>query len=311
MPGPGAALLAFIKRYGPRVGLWLLNEIGLGPLLEQVQERLRRIGNRQNAIRRGREINGRIGACLIEDRARWVVYKDDEPVDIFPAIKGELRAAMEHYDLDRLRNPDELAMARWRRWAQARLHGLAGRLTRRERTAAEPAQDAEGITADEITAAEKNLGKQAFQEMLDQMEPLLNQLTSVPAKRVDEHDAIPAAPGVYLFSEGPTPIYVGQSRNLRRRLRQHTSPRSKENEAPLAFNIALSDAQKGGLELSGTRKQVAGDPAFDQLFREARKRVAAMAVRLVEIEDPITRTIFEVFASQALETGEFNSWETH
>jgi hypothetical protein len=36
-----------------------------------------------------------------------------------------------------------------------------------------------------------------------------------------------------------------------------------------------------------------------------------MDSRFIEIDDPVTRTVFEVYAARALGTDEFNSWETH
>lgn len=121
----------------------------------------------------------------------------------------------------------------------------------------------------------------------------------------------PATPGVYLLSEGPTPLYVGNTRNLRQRLRQHTGARSRENQAAFAWRLALKDAQAEGGIITGTRKELESDPEFAEIFRRARERVAEMDVRFVEIDDPITRTVFEVYAAQALGTAEFNSFETH
>ena len=38
---------------------------------------------------------------------------------------------------------------------------------------------------------------------------------------------------------------------------------------------------------------------------------STMPVRVIQIDDPITRTLFEVYASLALETKEFNDFDTH
>jgi hypothetical protein len=118
-------------------------------------------------------------------------------------------------------------------------------------------------------------------------------------------------PGVYLLSE-EHPIYVGQTRNLRRRLRQHGGMSSRENQASLAFNIARRKAaDRPSFNVHLTRRVLEADPAFAQLFEEARARVARMQVRYVEIDDPELRTVFEVYAAVAFGTAEHNSFETH
>lgn len=143
------------------------------------------------------------------------------------------------------------------------------------------------------------------------MPALLDELSTCPAKSAVEHPSIPTAPGIYLFSEGPTPLYVGNTRNLRQRLRQHTGTTSRENQAAFAWRLALKGGREQGVAVTGTRKQLEADQQFAEVFRQARERVAGMDVRFIEIEDPITRTVFEVYAAQALGTEEFNSFETH
>jgi GIY-YIG catalytic domain len=152
-------------------------------------------------------------------------------------------------------------------------------------------------------------GTDEFQRVIDQLEPLLERLTASPRAPLAEHPSIPKAPGIYLFSEGPNPIYVGQTRDLQQRLRQHTSPSSRENSAPLAFNIALGEArQDQSIDTSGTRKEIAARRAFDALFGAARERVAQMSVQVIELDDPVTRTIFEVYAARVLQTGRLGAF---
>jgi hypothetical protein len=147
--------------------------------------------------------------------------------------------------------------------------------------------------------------------MVDDLPGLLEQLASAPAKTVAAHNGIPEKPGIYLFREGVNPIYVGQTRNLRSRLRQHTSPSARENQAALAWRIALKEAARAGHAVAGTRKDLEADAEFAEHFREAKDRVAKMEVQFVEFDDPVIRTVFEVYAARALGTDEFNSCETH
>jgi hypothetical protein len=125
-----------------------------------------------------------------------------------------------------------------------------------------------------------------------------------------EHGFIPKVPGVYLFSD-KQPVYVGQTRNLRARLRNHTGAQATENQASFAFLIGKADAKAAGIDLNRTRKILEADPDFSDHFRKAKERVARMNVRWIELDDPIERTLFEMYAALALDTVAFNSFETH
>ena len=232
----------------------------------------------------------------------WVVFKGDEPVAAYPTIEGDLTAELRDYRGEQLISPDALPSRR----AQARFKEQFSRLVHRG-----AGQPGEGEPESEMGKPPAT-GTDEFQRVVDQLEPLLKQLTSSPRAPFGERDGIPKAPGIYLFSEGPNPIYVGQTRNLQQRLRQHTSPSSKENSAPFAFNLALAEAQENpSIDTNGTRKATAAQPEFDTLFRAARERVAQMNVQVIELDDPVTRTVFEVYAARVLGTDEFNLWETH
>jgi GIY-YIG catalytic domain len=147
--------------------------------------------------------------------------------------------------------------------------------------------------------------------VIDEMPKLLDRLTAAPAMKLGDHDSVPEAPGVYLFSEAGAPLYVGQTRNLKQRLRQHTSAASRQERAPFAFNLARKPAEERSLELVGTRKQLTENPEFSTLFAKARTRVAQMDVQFLEVPGDLHRYIFEPYATDALGTHEFNTFETH
>lgn len=145
-------------------------------------------------------------------------------------------------------------------------------------------------------------GIEQFDRAIEQMQPLLDDLLAAPKHTVADHPKVPSVAGVYLFSEDDRPIYVGQSRKLSRRLRFHTSLTSRENQASFAFNIAKREAGKVGLNIKPLRKALEADPDFAEHFSQAKERVRAMEVQFIGLEDPINRTIFEVYASLALKT---------
>jgi hypothetical protein len=142
------------------------------------------------------------------------------------------------------------------------------------------------------------------------MERHLVELLASPVAPRAEHRYIPKAPGVYLFSDRK-PVYVGQTRNLRVRLRNHTGAKATENQASFAFLISKVKAETAGIDLNRTRKILEADPDFSDHFRKAKERVAKMNVRWIELDDPIERTLFEMYAALALDTVAFNSFETH
>ncbi|MGD0862760.1 MAG: GIY-YIG nuclease family protein [Candidatus Limnocylindrales bacterium] len=151
-----------------------------------------------------------------------------------------------------------------------------------------------------------------FRAIAEQLPQLLEQLRVAPPCGRGTNLSIPRAPGVYLLSEQSQPIYVGQTRDLRRRRGQHSRASSRQNQATLAFNLARKAAtNRADIDGSGSRADLAADPLFDSLFRTARDRVAAMEFRFVEIREPELRTVFEVYAAVAFGTSEHNSFETH
>jgi hypothetical protein len=154
-------------------------------------------------------------------------------------------------------------------------------------------------------------GEAEFYAAVDQLPVLLEALLNAPSHRVENHDLIPKAAGIYLFSSDGTPVYVGQSRNLRSRLGRHTGAKSLENQASLAFNIAKREATAAGVDVEFTRALLQHMEDFVPHFDTARAQVAAMEVQFIEVPDSIVRTLLEVYATLALGTQAFNSFETH
>jgi hypothetical protein len=123
------------------------------------------------------------------------------------------------------------------------------------------------------------------------------------------HPHIPDEPGIYLFSENNQPVYVGQTRRLRTRLRQHTAPNGTHYSATFAFLLA-NENSSGEIRKVSRRDRVL-DAAFRDNFTAQRARVGAMDVQFIVVKDPIERTMLEMYAALHLETEEYNSFETH
>ena len=153
-----------------------------------------------------------------------------------------------------------------------------------------------------------------FEEIIASMEPLLDQLQSSPPYRAPNYQGLPEK-GVYVFCELGVPMYVGRvgptsKQKMRRRIRQHTIPSARHNQAVFAFRLLqerLGIATGHGSKLK--RGQLA--EKYAQEFKEMKERVRNMEVRAVEIADSVTQTVFEVYAALALKTTRYNNFDTH
>lgn len=154
-------------------------------------------------------------------------------------------------------------------------------------------------------------GIDVFDHLTTELPQLLGRLLAAPAAPVAAHPAIPNTAGIYLFSELDHAIYVGQTRKLKQRLRNHTNPLGKNNQATFAFLLAKDEAENAGVNTAQYRAQLEADLQFAGHFKAAKLRVSEMDVRFIELAGPIERSIFEIYASLALDTLVFNSFETH
>jgi hypothetical protein len=158
-------------------------------------------------------------------------------------------------------------------------------------------------------------GLQAFDKhVASQLHALLEDLLDAPKLVRAEHPrgTVPKRPGVYLFSDAAgKPIYVGQSRNIYARLAQHTRESSSHVSASFAFRIAKREAEGLGINIAGFRDELVARDDFNEQFLAAKRAVAKMPVQFVIEEHADLRTVFEVYATYALGTQEYNTFETH
>ena len=146
--------------------------------------------------------------------------------------------------------------------------------------------------------------------LVKRMPILLKQLTSQPLRPWNDRGILPQK-GVYVFYEKGKPMYVGRTNSMSRRLQGHCNRSSGHNSATFAFNIAKREAIRRGIDVQLTRSQLQVVPAFSKLYFKAKERVAKMPVRVIEINDPIIQTLFEVYAVMCLNTREYNNFDTH
>lgn len=148
-----------------------------------------------------------------------------------------------------------------------------------------------------------------FKRIIELLPPLFERLVTSSIKPWNDLGRVPQR-GIYVFYENGHPIYVGRTNRMKDRVKEHGRPSSTHNSAPFAFNLAKKAAIEKGMDLNKSRVELERDPTFAKLFSEDKDRVSKMSVRVIEIDDPVIQTIFEVYTSMELRT-EFNDFDTH
>jgi hypothetical protein len=101
--------------------------------------------------------------------------------------------------------------------------------------------------------------------------------------------------GVYAFFENELPVHVGRTRNLHGRLRGHIT--RSHYSASFAFKRARRALKLGATYKSeGSRDALAKDDKFGPEFDRQIACVKSMEVRFVEVPDPVTQYLLELYA---------------
>lgn len=119
--------------------------------------------------------------------------------------------------------------------------------------------------------------------------------------------------GCYVLQEKEKPIYVGISRGVLKRLRQHLLG-ELESTASLAYSMAKrkhGDTTGTGEILAGTRKSVMEKLKTGTAFKETQTYLRGLSVGMVPIENPLELYVFEAYAAMALKTSDWNTFRTH
>lgn len=139
-------------------------------------------------------------------------------------------------------------------------------------------------------------------ERLMQMTPL--KMSALPPKLPEKC--------IYLLSEGENYLYVGRTRRLRQRLRQHSVAGAQHNQAVFAFKLAREATGRlaAAYSTTGSRVALCAEPVFADAFQQAKARVRDMDLRFVEEADPTRQALLEIYASVVLRT-KYNDFDTH
>ncbi len=152
----------------------------------------------------------------------------------------------------------------------------------------------------------------AFKQFVEMLHPSFERLMRMtPLKMSDLPSRLPEK-CIYLLSEGQNHLYVGRSRKLRKRLRQHSIASAQHNQAVFAFKLARETTGRLAAAYSATGSRIAlcAEPAFAEAFQQAKARVRNMDLRFVEEADPTRQALLEIYASVVLRT-KYNDFDTH
>ncbi|MDW9689294.1 hypothetical protein GHL01_04100 [Sinorhizobium meliloti] len=118
--------------------------------------------------------------------------------------------------------------------------------------------------------------------------------------------------GVYTFTEDGKVIYVGRTRDVRKRYAHHTQPGSGQNKAVLAFKFAkknLNIPPPTYKSDENTRNNLMLNAAFLKEFSKQKERLKSMEFRFIEECDAISQALLEIYVSEVSESphNDFNT----
>ena len=153
---------------------------------------------------------------------------------------------------------------------------------------------------------------ETFRQGMESLEPSFRRLVEMPpAKPAKPPKSMPKA-GVYLLSEGDSHLYVGRSRDIKRRIARHCRPGATHRMAAFAFKLAreATGRMSATYKKQGSRADLMSDPTFKAAFDLAKKRIGEMDLRFVEESDPIRQAVLEIYVAVNLQTP-YNDFDTH
>jgi predicted GIY-YIG superfamily endonuclease len=153
---------------------------------------------------------------------------------------------------------------------------------------------------------------ESFREYVEALHPSFERLLHAAPVKIKDLPRNAPSQCIYLFSEGTRHLYVGRTKNLRRRLRQHSIPASQHNQAVFAFRLARESSGNlvAAYTVDGSRAALCTQVEFGEAFTAAKARVRMMDVRYVEERDSLRQALLEIYVSIVLKTP-YNDFDTH
>ena len=111
--------------------------------------------------------------------------------------------------------------------------------------------------------------------------------------------------GCYVLMDGDSPIYVGISKSVLQRLRQHVRG-TTHFDASLAYRIVARN-----MPHNHTRSRAMEEDDFKEQFDRAKAYLRGLNVAFVEIVNPLVLYVFEPYCAMTFDTSDWNTFETH
>jgi len=111
--------------------------------------------------------------------------------------------------------------------------------------------------------------------------------------------------GCYVLLREEKPFYVGISRTVVQRLRQHVTGNT-HFDASLAYLMATD---RTGHKMK--RSDAMRDSAFRAAFDESKALLRDCSVAFIDIDNPLELYLFEAYCAMELDTCEWNTFRTH
>ncbi len=153
-----------------------------------------------------------------------------------------------------------------------------------------------------------------FKEHVESLAPSVRKLLQMaPQKPCDLPKGKVPQRGVYVLFEDGTPLYVGRSNGIRKRLGRHCKEGATHRMAAFAFRLAreatgfLKPTYKAG---EGSRAGLMTNPTFVRAFNAGKARIRDMDVRYVQEDDPTRQALLEIYVAVALDTP-YNDFDNH
>lgn len=152
----------------------------------------------------------------------------------------------------------------------------------------------------------------AFKQFVETLHPSFERLMQMAPLKMSALPKTLPDKCIYLLSEKENHLYVGRTRRLRNRLRQHSVAGAQHNQAVFAFKLARETTGRLTAAYSsvGSRVALLAETAFGEAFKQAKTRVRNMDLRFVEEADPTRQALLEIYASVVLRT-KYNDFDTH
>jgi hypothetical protein len=148
-----------------------------------------------------------------------------------------------------------------------------------------------------------------FDGYVGQLKMLYAKLEAAKKFAVGENRLLPDEGGCYAMIEYEKYLYVGIAKNIRQRMRNHTSGRAEQSA--FAFKLAREATGRARTYTkAGSKKELMKDPVFISAMKLATERVKSVTCQFVLIEDPSLRYLFEFFAAVSLDAP-YNDFNTH